>query len=112
MQQSLFILLIDINHYENNMTIYTPFLALSFVLVSLGISGCNLHTQQEFEKICLSGGHSKTSCECIYQRLEQTYSPKLMQRLEHVSLQSPVLPRDFAPTFFSVIQRCDKSSLG
>ncbi|MDC4786830.1 hypothetical protein ACT426_01215 [Acinetobacter baumannii] len=94
------------------MTFYKPFLALSFVLVSLGISGCNLHTQQEFEKICLSGGHSKTSCECIYQRLEQTYSPKLMQRLEHVSLQSPVLPRDFAPTFFSVIQRCDKSSLG
>lgn len=83
------------------MTIYKPFLALSFVLVSLGISGCNLHTQQEFEKICLSGGHSKTSCECIYQRLEQTYSPKLMQRLEHVSLQSPVLPRDFAPTFLA-----------
>ncbi|MGQ8261589.1 hypothetical protein ACUTDI_19555, partial [Acinetobacter baumannii] len=54
----------------------------------------------------------KTSCECIYQRLEQTYSPKLMQRLEHVSLQSPVLPRDFAPTFFSVMQRCDKNSLG
>ncbi|RSQ91400.1 hypothetical protein [Acinetobacter baumannii] len=89
-----------------------PFLALSFVLVSLGISGCNLHTQQEFEKICLSSGHSKTSCECIYQRLEQTYSPKLMQHLEHVSLQSPVLPRDFAPTFLSTMQRCDKSSLG
>ncbi|WP_082183308.1 hypothetical protein [Acinetobacter lactucae] len=94
------------------MTIHTSILAFSLVLASLGISGCNLHTQQEFEKICLSGGHSKTSCECIYQRLEQTYSPKLMQQLEHVSLQSPVLPRDFAPTFFSVMQRCDKSSLG
>ncbi|MDE9410692.1 hypothetical protein P0936_19105, partial [Acinetobacter nosocomialis] len=28
------------------------------------------------------------------------------------SLQSPVLPQDFAPNFFSVMQRCDKSSLG
>ncbi|EEY75944.1 hypothetical protein HMPREF0012_03330 [Acinetobacter calcoaceticus RUH2202] len=82
------------------MTIYKPILALSFVLGNLGISGCNLHTQQEFEKICLSGGHTKTSCDCIY------------QRLEHVSLQSPVLPQDFAPTFFSVMQRCDKSSMG
>ncbi|MGM7355789.1 hypothetical protein ACOI3J_19255, partial [Acinetobacter baumannii] len=24
----------------------------------------------------------------------------------------PALPQDFAPTFFSVMQRCDKSSLG
>ncbi len=74
------------------MTIYKSIMALSLVVASLGISGCNLHTQQEFEKICLSGGHTKTSCGCIYQRLEQTYSPKLMQQLKHVSLQSPVLP--------------------
>ncbi|WP_407501463.1 hypothetical protein [Acinetobacter baumannii] len=94
------------------MTIYKSILTFSFVLGSLGISGCNLHTQQEFKKICLSGGHSKNSCECIYQRLEQTYSPKLMQRLEHVSLQSPVLPQDFTPTVFRVMQQCEKSSLG
>ncbi|CAI3152648.1 hypothetical protein MWMV7_MWMV7_02755 [Acinetobacter calcoaceticus] len=94
------------------MTIYKPILALSFVLGNLGISGCNLYTQQEFEKICLSGGHTQASCDCIYQRLEQAYSPKLMQHLEHVSLQSPVLPQDFAPTFFSVMQRCDKNEMG
>ena len=45
------------------MTIYKPILALSLVVANLGISDCNLHTQQEFEKICLSGGRSKTSCE-------------------------------------------------
>jgi hypothetical protein len=94
------------------MTVYKLILALSFVLGNLGISGCNLYTQQEFEKICLSGGHTQASCDCIYQRLEQAYSPKLMQHLEHVSLQSPVLPQDFAPTFFSVMQRCDKNEMG
>ncbi|WP_151749922.1 hypothetical protein [Acinetobacter seifertii] len=87
-------------------------MALSFIVGSLGVAGCSLHAQQEFEKICLSGGHSEASCDCIYQRLEQVYAPKLMQGLEHVSLQSPVLPQDFAPTFFSVMQRRDKSSLG
>ncbi len=75
------------------MKAYKAILTFSLVLGSLGISGCNLHTQQEFEKICLSGGHSESSCDCIYQRLEQVYSPKLMQRLKHVSLQSPVLPK-------------------
>ena len=94
------------------MKFYKTILVLGLVIGDYSVSGCDIHTQQEFEKICLSSGHSKTSCECIYQRLEQTYSPKLMQRLEHVSLQSPVLPRDFAPTFLSTMQRCDKSSLG
>ncbi|WP_224970399.1 hypothetical protein [Acinetobacter oleivorans] len=28
------------------------------------------------------------------------------------SLQSPVLLQDFAPTFFSIMQRCNKSSFG
>ncbi|WP_151766502.1 hypothetical protein [Acinetobacter seifertii] len=94
------------------MKIYKPFLALSFIVGSYGISVYDQETHQEFEKIFLSGGHSESSCDCIYQRLEQVYTPKLMQGLEHVSLQSPVLPQDFAPTFFSVMQRCDKSSLG
>ncbi|AGH34755.1 hypothetical protein ABD1_08650 [Acinetobacter baumannii D1279779] len=40
------------------------------------------------------------------------YSPQLMQRLKHVSLQSPALPQDFAPTFFSVMRRCDKEDMG
>jgi len=69
------------------MAIYKSILTFSLVIGRLGISVCNLRTQQEFEKICLAGEHSKTSCDCIY------------QRLKHISLQSPVLPQDFAPTF-------------
>ncbi|MDS7943688.1 hypothetical protein RMA95_07170 [Acinetobacter sp. V110_1] len=90
------------------MKIYKPLLALSFIVGSYGVSVYDQETHQEFKKICLSGGHGESSCDCIY----QAYSPKMMQRLEHVSLQSPVLPRDFAPTFLSTMQRCDKSSLG
>jgi len=94
------------------MKFYKTILVLGLVVGDYGVSGCDLRTQQEFEKICLSGEHSKTSCDCIYQQLEKAYSPKMMQRLEHVSLQSPVLPQDFVPTFLSTMQRCDKSSLG
>ncbi|MEI2556890.1 hypothetical protein [Acinetobacter pittii] len=94
------------------MKFYKTILVLGLVIGDYSVSGCDLHTQQDFEKICLSGGHSQASCDCIYQRLEQVYSPKLMQRLEHVSLQSPALPQDFAPTFFSVMWRCDKEDMG
>ncbi|MEI1682588.1 hypothetical protein V8P49_15420 [Acinetobacter baumannii] len=94
------------------MKFYKTILVLGLVVGDYGVSGCDIHTQQEFEKICLSGGHTQASCDCIYQRLEQVYSPQLMQRLEHVSLQSPALPLDFAPTFFSVMRRCDKNDMG
>ncbi|CDG76337.1 MULTISPECIES: hypothetical protein [Acinetobacter calcoaceticus/baumannii complex] len=94
------------------MKFYKTILVLGLVVGDYGVSGCDLRTQQEFEKICLSGGHTQASCDCIYQRLEQVYSPQLMQRLEHVSLQSPALPQDFAPTFFSVMRRCYKNDMG
>ncbi|RKL53775.1 hypothetical protein [Acinetobacter baumannii] len=94
------------------MKFYKTILVLGLVVGDYSVSGCDFRTQQEFEKICLSGGHTQASCDCIYQRLEQVYSSKLMQRLEHVSLQSPALPQDFAPTFFSVMRRCDKNDMG
>jgi len=94
------------------MKFYKTILVLGLVVSDYSVSGCDIHTQQEFEEICLSGGHTLASCDCIYQRLEQVYSHQLMQGLEHVSLQSPALPQDFAPTFFSVIRRCDKDDMG
>ncbi|MDO7447302.1 hypothetical protein Q5X56_07905 [Acinetobacter baumannii] len=94
------------------MKFYKTILVLGLVVGDYNVCGCDLRTQQEFEKICLSGGHTQASCDCIYQRLEQVYSPQLMQRLEHISLQSPALPQDFAPTFFSMMRRCDKNDMG
>ncbi|PJF03526.1 hypothetical protein [Acinetobacter seifertii] len=94
------------------MKFYKTILVLGLVVSDYSVSGCDIHTQQDFEEICLSGGHTLASCDCIYQRLEQVYSPQLMQGLEHVSLQSPALPQDFAPTFFSVMRRCDKDEMG
>jgi len=74
------------------MKFYKTILVLGLVVGDYGVSGCDLRTQQEFEKICLSGGHTQASCDCIYQRLEQVYSPQLMQRLEQVLLSHRTLP--------------------
>ncbi|EXG34754.1 hypothetical protein J717_2253 [Acinetobacter baumannii 121738] len=54
----------------------------------------------------------QASCNCVCQQLAQVYSPQTVQRLKRTSLQSPVLPQDFAPNLFSSIQRCDKNEMG
>jgi len=94
------------------MKLHKFILILNLVFGAYSITNDDANAQQEFKRICLSGEHMQASCDCICQQLAQVYSPQTMQRLKHTSLQSPVLPQDFVPTFLSTMQRCDKSSLG
>jgi len=94
------------------MKLHKFILFLNLVVGAYGITHDDAHAQQEFKRICLSGEHIQASCDCICQQLAQVYSPQTIQRLKHTSLQSPVLPQDFAPNFFSSIQRCDKTEMG
>jgi len=48
------------------MKTYKSILTFSLVLGSLGSSGCNLHTQQEFEKICLFPENDATPRTCQF----------------------------------------------
>lgn len=93
------------------MKLHKFILFLNLVVGAYGITNDDANAQQEFKRICLSGEHMQASCDCICQQLEQVYSPQIVQRLKHTSLQSPVLPQDFAPNLFSSIQRCDKHEM-
>ncbi len=94
------------------MKLHKFILVLNLVVGAYGITNDDANAQQEFKRICLSGEHMQASCNCVCQQLEQVYSPQIVQRLKHTSLQSPVLPQDFAPNLFSIIQRCDKNAMG
>ena len=94
------------------MKLHKLILVLNIIVGGYGIANGKVIAQQEFERICLSGEHTNVSCDCIYRQLEQVYSPQIIQRLKHVSLQSPDLPQDFAPTMLSIIRRCDKTPMG
>lgn len=94
------------------MKLHKFILFLNLVVGAYGITNDDTNAQQEFKRICLSGEHMQASCNCICQQLVQVYSPQTVQRLKQTSLQSPVLPQDFAPNFFSSIQRCDKTQMG
>ncbi len=94
------------------MKLHKFILFLNLVVGAYGITNDEANAQQEFKRICLSGEHMQASCNCIYQQLAQVYSPQIVQRLKHTSLQSPDLPQDFAPNLFSIIRRCDKNEMG
>lgn len=94
------------------MKLHKFILFLNLLVGAYGITNDDANAQQEFKRICLSGEHMQASCKCICQQLEQVYSPQTVQRLKQTSLQSPDLPQDFAPNFFSSIQSCDKDEMG
>ncbi|MDB0281569.1 hypothetical protein CTY88_09025 [Acinetobacter seifertii] len=66
-------------------------LVLRLLVGAYSITNDDANAQQEFKRMC---------------------SPQTVQRLKHNSLQSLVLPQDFAPNLFSSIQRCDKTEMG
>lgn len=94
------------------MKLHKFILVLNLVFGAYSITNDDANAQQEFKRICLSDGHMQASCDCICQQLAQLYSPQIVQRLKHTSLQSPVLPQDFAPNLFGIIRRCDKTEMG
>lgn len=94
------------------MKLHKFILFLNLVVGAYGITNDEANAQQEFKRICLSGEHMQASCNCICQQLAQVYSPQIVQRLKHSSLQSPDLPQGFAPNLFSIIRRCDKNEMG
>ncbi|EXS23467.1 hypothetical protein J658_1929 [Acinetobacter baumannii 573719] len=94
------------------MKLHKFILVLNLVVGAYSITNDEANAQQEFKRICLSDEHIQASCDCVCQQLAQVYSPQIVQHLKHTSLQSPVLPQDFAPNLFSSIQRCDKNEMG
>ncbi|MBP1471066.1 hypothetical protein J8Z78_10330 [Acinetobacter nosocomialis] len=94
------------------MKLHKFILILNLVVGAYSITNDDANAQQEFKRICLSGKHMQASCNCVSQQLAQVYSPQTVQRLKHTSLQSPVLPQDFAPNLFSSIQHCNKTEMG
>ncbi|AZC05486.1 hypothetical protein DKE44_000465 [Acinetobacter nosocomialis] len=90
------------------MKLHKFILILNLVVGAYSITNDDANAQQEFKRICLSGERMQASCDCICQQLAQMYSPQTVQRLKHTSLQSPVLPQDFAPNCLAAFNTATK----
>lgn len=86
-----------------------PFLKgyiLLFSLSAIFLAGCESHEKREFNAGCQQGGLKRSTCSCIYDRLEQHYSPEVMKDMAHPSLTKNTIPADFAETLTSSTQQC------
>lgn len=76
------------------------------LFVSIASAGYKSNAHRDFYSKCVAAGHSRAACSCIYHRLERQYSPKFMNKLGNLSLQSPEVPRDFVKTMRRTMQQC------
>ncbi|MDV7503507.1 hypothetical protein R4512_10260 [Acinetobacter baumannii] len=89
------------------------FFLYRFVLVSLltiGVMGCRPMSKNEFNTRCVWAGHDLSACNCIYNSLEQHYSPQFVESLPKLSLQNIDAKMNFVETMNQTMQQCQLSA--
>ncbi|MCO8089150.1 hypothetical protein [Acinetobacter indicus] len=72
-------------------------LALGFTL-----SSCASKAEREFVNGCRSGGGDKTTCKCVYQKLEKKYSETQLEKDLYLLSQN----EDFQNDMFNSTMQC------
>ncbi|MDC4800535.1 hypothetical protein NQ814_13425 [Acinetobacter baumannii] len=92
------------------------FFLYRFVLVSLLTIGilnlmeCRPMSKNEFNMHCVWAGHDLSACNCIYNSLEQHYSPQFVESLPKLSLQNIDAKMNFVETMNQTMQQCQLSA--
>jgi len=70
---------------------------LGIVLLAAAVlAGCESKSKRDFNAGCQSGGTDRSTCSCVYDRLEAHYSPAFMEKL----------PQDFTEQMLRAAQAC------
>lgn len=72
--------------------------------------GCRPMSKNEFNTRCIRSGHDLPECNCIYNALEQHYSPQFVESLPKVSLQNIDANMNFVEIMNTTIQQCQLSA--
>ncbi|RSR61742.1 hypothetical protein EA677_28540, partial [Acinetobacter baumannii] len=59
---------------------------------------------------CVWAGHDLSACNCIYNSLEQHYSPQFVESLPKLSLQNIDAKMNFVETMNQTMQHCQLSA--
>ena len=78
----------------------------TILLTTIVLAGCESKAKREFNAGCQSGGTDRSTCSCVYDKLEARYSPAVMQQLSEQHLNQFVLPPDFAESMLRAAQYC------
>lgn len=72
--------------------------------------GCRPMSKNEFNTRCVWAGHDLSACNCIYNSLEQHYSPQFVESLPKLSLQNIDAKMNFVETMNQTMQQCQLSA--
>ncbi|WP_151778471.1 hypothetical protein [Acinetobacter brisouii] len=87
------------------MSKYAGFSVLVLLFSGL-LSGCESKAKRDFNAGCQSGGQDRSTCSCVYDRLEKHYSPEFMEKLGEMTPSTMQLPADFSDAMVSAVQHC------
>jgi len=76
------------------------------LLTAVSLAGCESKSKREFNAGCQSGGTDRSTCSCVYDKLEARYSPAVMQNLSEQNLSTFELPPGFAEEMVRAAQYC------
>lgn len=82
-----------------------PFMGI-VLLSAVSITGCESKSKRDFNAGCQSGGTDRSTCSCVYDKLEAHYSPVVMEKLGQQNVSQLDLPRDFTEQMLRAAQAC------
>lgn len=82
-----------------------PFMGV-VLLSAVSIAGCESKSKRDFNAGCQSGGTDRSTCSCVYDKLETHYSPEVMEKLGQQNVSQLDLPRDFTEQMLRAAQAC------
>jgi len=89
------------------MSLFDRLPLLGIVLLAATVSaGCDSKSKRDFNAGCQSGGTDRSTCSCVYNRLEAHYSPAFMEKLGQQNISQLDLPQDFTEQMLRAAQAC------
>jgi ABC-type Fe3+-citrate transport system substrate-binding protein len=91
-----------------NMQIVLKMGVVSVILVLL--SACSSKAERQFMAGCKSGGTDSSQCSCVYDKLENHYGKKTMERLAYIDYSMAdarqTTPSDFPEQLVQAAYQC------
>lgn len=76
------------------------------VVAAISLTACESKSKRDFNAGCQSGGTDRSTCSCVYDKLEAHYSSQFMEQLGEQQVSQLDLPQDFSEQMLRAAQAC------
>lgn len=76
------------------------------VVAAISLTACESKSKRDFNAGCQSGGTDRSTCSCVYDKLESHYSAEVMDKLGQQHVSQLDLPHDFTEQMLRAAQAC------